>query len=127
MKQLKVLKHKGKIQNPADIRRFFDNLPDGETYIEKRENDVTTEQHRYYRGVIVKQIMLDLRDKGYYEDPESVHRFLADMFLRDSKEVMGKLIFYTKSTADLKTKEMNEYCEHCKRWAAQKLGLYISD
>lgn len=79
------------------------------------------QQNSYYRGVIVK-MMAD--EMGH--TPNEMHQILTQEFLTIAEiEENGKIYPIVKSTTELKTDEMEEYNENCRRYASKNLHIYI--
>lgn len=87
-------------------------------YKPKRSNQL----NQYYWGVVVK-IISDYT--GYTK--EETHELLKQTFLK--KKVLIEDTWYdtTDSTTKLNNKEMLEFIEEVKQWAAQTLYVYIPD
>ena len=88
-------------------------------------------QNRYYFGVVVKLIGHGLRDAGWEPaacQPEAVHEMMKREFLTVDEHVKdGVFLKRTRSTTELDTTEFMDYTEHCKRFAAEFLGVMIPD
>lgn len=94
----------------------------------------TPPQMRYYRGVVISMIGDKLREDGWtgpYGGPitdEEVHQTLSTMFLRFSVCVnpgTGESMDMKRSTTELTTREMSEYIDNIKKWAAQQFGRWV--
>ena len=83
----------------------------------------TPRQNRYYWGVVIKMIS---DQTGYTK--EEMHEALKNDFLgRRFIEFGTKELELSKSTKDIDTKEMSEYTERCRQFAAEFLQLNIPD
>lgn len=81
----------------------------------------TTEQNKYYWGVVLKVIS---DETGY--TPDEIHEIMKYKFLRKELEHKGQKYAYVRSTTALDTKEMTDYIEQIRDyWATQ--GIYIPD
>jgi hypothetical protein len=89
--------------------------------IKRFRKNRTSQQNRYYWGVIVDILSKEL---GY--EPDEIHIMLREKFLRIHDERYPDFVL-AKSTSRLSTQEFNEFKENIQRWAAQKLGIYIPD
>lgn len=78
--------------------------------IEKPSKNVTVNQHKYYRGVVLKAVS---EVTGY--DRKESHIEMAKQFLSYEDEDGTK---WVKSTADLTTVEMQEYIEEVCRFCS---------
>jgi hypothetical protein len=100
--------------------------------IRKWYPDRTNLQNRYYRGCFVTPFFHYLRDQGHDNIivPNDAHLILAYRFLRreivdeQTGEVLG---IEVKSTADLDTKEFNEYLEQCAQFLAETCGIVVPE
>lgn len=120
----KVLKVHNQKRLLADIQDF--PLCEIELTIKKRGKR-TNQANRYYRGVIVMEIVHDFKSRGIQMDAEQVHEFLKLHFNKkyihsDDGEVIGE---YGGSTADMSKPEFNEYLDSIIQWCAEKLSLII--
>lgn len=87
----------------------------------------TSQTNRYYWGVLVEEIRIELHRRGNQMDGEQVHEFLKFHFNKkyihdEHGEVLTE---YGGSTADMNQEEMSEYMEKIIRWAAEKLQITI--
>jgi len=79
------------------------------------------EQNGYYWGIVINMIAEEM---GH--TPDEVHQILAKMFLKIKEvEIDGVIYAITKSTTKLKTDEMEEYLEKCRRYASINLHIVI--
>lgn len=115
----------GRVQWPGYERKRFDTLAlkygdkDAEIILRLPQRQGTDPQRRYYFKVIVMMV----REAAGYgpEHKEAIHEFLKGMFLKDNSGPLPITRRYSKLT----TVEREEYHDHCRRWAAEFLGLYI--
>lgn len=82
-------------------------------------------QNKYYWSVCIGIIS---EHTGF--TPEETHEILKYKFLKDGKLIKhrnGNIYteFFTKSTAQLDTKEFEEYLSQIRIWASSDLGAYI--
>lgn len=96
-----------------------------EEYKGKRSNQA----NRYYWGIVVTLIRDGLKAQGIEATTESTHDLLKFRFLKDDKPIGadGEFVTLVKSTTELDTQAFGEYVEHCKRFAAEYLGVNIPD
>jgi hypothetical protein len=91
----------------------------------------TSKQNRYYWGVVIDLITLEIAGTNNKVEKEEVHRALARYFLDYDNErtfETGGVMFGERiSTTELSTVEFGEYVENVKRWAAEYLNLIIPD
>ena len=79
------------------------------------------EQNSYMWGVVYDMIADEMGIT-----PDEAHQMLAKMFLKIKEiEVKGVIYAITKSTTKLKTDEMEEYLEKCRRFASMELHILI--
>lgn len=107
---------------PIEMRKHLLNMVRGkdeiraEVVVRKPKKRRSDREHRYYFGVIVKELS---NFSGH--SPDEMHEALKAMFL--SYEENG--ITFVKSTTDLTTVEAEEYYETIRRWAAETLQVYV--
>jgi hypothetical protein len=111
------------LQNKQRFKEYTSSKPDGiyEMTVKKARSQRSKQQNAYYWGVIVKTIADEMGE----DDRKYVHRLLAGMFLSEYVTYKGKQFIVTRSTTDLNTKEMEDYHEQCRRFAAIDLNCYI--
>jgi hypothetical protein len=133
------LTHYGKVENGAvkfNNRKLFDkdlsqfDGKDIEITIERRKKRRTSQQNRFYWGVIIPLVWRGLRDNGYdISDAEETHTILKTMFNKgtfEDKET-GEEITYGKSTTEMTTSEMQDYWADIMQFAAMSLNVIIPD
>ena len=85
------------------------------------------QQNRYMHGVVFQMIAEEM---GEY-DVEHVKDLMKEKFLRYPVLVKTKTKkfqeYKIKHTSELDTKEMKEFIDKCKHWAATYLGINIPD
>lgn len=90
-----------------------------EVTIMQKRNHRTLSQNAYYRGVVLPVIAEHCGYSGKSE-LDSLHARFAEMFLPK----VGMLQI-RKSTSDLDTREMTDFIENIRRYAAEELGVYV--
>jgi hypothetical protein len=103
-----------------------------EVIIRKKKKHRSTQQNRYYWGVVVELIKNYLQevDPQVIWTPEKVHELLKFKFLRcqkvnpDTAEIEFE---YTRSTTDLSTSEFMDLIAQIQQWSAETFDLYIPD
>ena len=101
--------------------------------IEKAKKSRSTQENRYYRGVIVPLIKAGLKEAtGETYSNDQVHDLLKTRFLMykvkiKDGEFSGDDEYLTriKSTTELSTVEMEQYLEDCRGFALEYLGVTI--
>jgi len=104
-----------------------------EIIFRKKKKHRSSEQNRYYWGVVIPYILEafielgnDLQE-GNPEHAQLVHDFLKRRCLpaRQVCDAQGEVVELTPSTADLSTTEMMEYIERVCSFAAESLNVTI--
>lgn len=81
----------------------------------------SSNQHRYYFGVVVKTIAEEL---GYTSD--ELHEALKYKFLRlEAEPDKFRPLVSMRSTTSLKTDEFEQFLEQVRIWAATDLGIVV--
>jgi hypothetical protein len=103
-----------------DVTRYNDKTVEVtvKEYKPKRSNQL----NQYYWGVVVK-IISDYT--GYTK--EETHELLKQTFLKKKILINDEWYDTTESTTKMNNKEMLEFIEDVKQWAAQTLYVYIPD
>lgn len=89
----------------------------------KRVRRRSSQQNKYYWGVVVKILSDEL---GL--DMEEMHQALKMKFLRLEKKTKNQkvsLLVSARSTADLDTAEFEDYTDQIRRWAAVEMNVQI--
>lgn len=96
--------------------------------VTEKKRDRTSQQNRYYWGVVVETVMNYLQDQGNYVDSTDVHEFLKLRVGKLSRViVVGDDVHKCLgSTAQLSTAKFNEYIEKIRAWAAD-YGIVIPE
>ena len=99
---------------------------DVEIVIKKRGRR-STQQNRYYWGVVVWMVRKRLDEMGYRYTADDVHSFLKDKFngvdiANDDGEVIGRI---GQSTTHMNKSEFAEYVDKISEWASMSLEIYI--
>ena len=108
-----------------DINRFF---KDGEleVIIRTPRSNRSSNQNRYYWGVMIPMIMDGLKDIGYLYDRHECHEMMKLKFLSEDVIVDGETIIKgSQSTAKLSNVEFKDYISLCKDWAFKYLSIDI--
>lgn len=96
--------------------------------IEEAKKTRSSQQNRYYWGVVVKLITDTFRDAGNMVNAEDVHDFLKQHVGKLSQVLVtaeGEVFRGPGSTARLTTTEFSNYIEAVRAWAADVLDLKI--
>jgi hypothetical protein len=90
--------------------------------IEKFRDGRSTNQNRYYWGIIVNGLASEF---GYFRD--EIHQLLRQKFLSYTREnpKTGTTEHFVRSTTDLTTEEMEEYLESIRVWALSEFSVYL--
>jgi len=130
MKLSRVLKAKNTgtrviFLNNDELINTLQTLPDYIEIVLREEKHIRSkQQNKYYWGVVVDTLATEL---GYL--PDEMHEVLKTQFLKEHVKIQHgfaeKEVEVIKSTTDLSTKEMEEYCEHIRIWAIQEFGVRI--
>jgi hypothetical protein len=89
---------------------------DLEVIIRRPRKDRSSQQNRYYWGVVVELLC---ESTGYTQD--EMHNALRMLFLRDDSRQVPTI----RSTAELTTVGFEEYLEKVRNWASDALGCDI--
>lgn len=88
--------------------------------ISKIKKDRSAEQNKYYWGVVINILCLEI---GYNKD--EMHSYIANKFLGFNKVVLDEEIRVVPTTTRLKTKEFEDYLQQVRMWASAELNCYI--
>lgn len=111
-------------------KKTIEATPDCDVEIKVLKNNRSTQQNKYYWGVVVDLIS---DHTGY--TPEEVHeiikyKFLTEYFHYHESNEHTALVYEipkTKSTTGLKSNEFEDLMSQIREWASLKLGVYIPD
>jgi hypothetical protein len=99
--------------------------------VERNRNKRSTDQNRYYWGVIVSIWRGLFRDEwGDILSPDETHERLKELFGHKDERVIestGEVLSITRSTTTYTTTEMMEYQTRCQREAFEMFGAHIPD
>lgn len=104
-----------------------------EITVERREDDRSVQQNRFYWGVALKDISNQARVDGVAYSAEAWHELFKRQFLGyeiKKVAVAGRkrptVIRRLKSTTDLKVRAMSKYLDQLQAFAASELGVQFS-
>ena len=112
-----------------EIARAFDGK-EIEITVSRKKKKRTNPQNRYYFGVVIPMIRAGMKGMGDIVDVTEVHDSMRWRFLKQQRidESTGELLYeFALSTTQLDTVGFTEYIEHCRRFAAEFLGIDIPD
>ena len=93
----------------------------------KKKNTRSTQQNRYYHGVVIKEVQLRMIELGNDVTPELVHEFLKDRF--NKKHLIGEggeiIDSIGGSTTEMNKEEFMIYVDRIIEWAASVLSISI--
>lgn len=97
--------------------------------IVRKRGKRSTQQNRYYWGVVVQEIRLRLKDLGHRLNAEEIHIFLKQKFLplHIHDEIGTILATIPGSTAGLNKTQFSDYIEQIRQWAAEVLEIQVPD
>jgi hypothetical protein len=141
MKTLTYIGHvtqTGEIKLPkrvgAEVRRYFVGK-DIQVSFSKLKKTRSSEQNRYYWGVVVRMVCEGFADLGNPvnpdspEDTEMVHDFLKRRFLQPIQvaDANGEAHSLGYTTTQLSTSGMADYIAQIQQFAAEYLNITIPD
>ena len=141
MSELKYTGHvtdTGEIMLPAKLRAEVAARFKGkqiEAIFRKKKKTRSSEQNRYYWGVVVRMVAEGFADLGNPVSPDSdedlhtVHEYLKRRFLKPitAADANGEVHELGYSTANLSTSEMMDYIAQVQQFAAEFLNTVIPD
>lgn len=101
-----------------------------EVIIKRLRSTRSSQQNRFYWGVVVSVMRQAFKDIGYILNTEETHTILKDKFMpyTDISTPDGEFISKKyKSTTELTKTEFGEYIEAIQRFAAESLNVTIPD
>lgn len=101
-----------------------------EILIRKRKRFRSTNQNRFYHGVVIPSIKYAMESKGFLiNSNEQIHELLKFKFLKG--EILnvptGELIETIGSTTKLSTMDFEDYLTKIRAWASQYLECIIPE
>jgi len=117
-----------KLSNRRAFEQMIKEQPDMEVeVIVKKKARRSTQQNRYYWGVVVWMVRHRLIELGHRFTPEDVHAFLKDKFNgTDISNDDGEVVAWIgQSTTSLNKSEFGEYIDKIAEWSSEYLGVYI--
>lgn len=126
------------VRNQTALREAIGHFEGKEILItvERNKTGRTNAQNRWYWGVAVQLVQLDLREKGYQFGKEETHEFIKlAVSKRDPSviveeipiEATGEILSRIKSTSELSTVDFMAFKEIIQQWASETLDLNIPD
>ena len=106
-----------------------------EAIFRKKKKTRSSEQNRYYWGVVVRMVAEGFADlgnpisPGSEDDLHTVHEYLKRRFLKPitAADANGEVHELGYSTANLSTSEMMDYIAQVQQFAAEFLNTVIPD
>ncbi len=107
-----------------------------EVCVRPRQTYASNNQHRYYRGVVIRLLAMCMRDHGTQSPgggpitDEEVHQMMAGRFLKETVLVdpeTGECMDVVISTAKATSARMTQYIEDVRAWALKVFDLDIPD
>jgi len=121
---------KGDAPRPVSLQVYLENY---EAIFRKKKKTRSSEQNRYYWGVVVRMVAEGFADLGNPISPDSdedcatVHEYLKRRFLKPitAADANGEVHEIGYSTANLSTSEMMDYIAQIQQFAAEFLNVAI--
>lgn len=122
-----ILKITNRKQFDSDLKRF--NGSQVEIVVKKKRSIRSSQQNRYYFGVVIPLLMQGLNDVGYDYNKKETHEFVKTNFnyTEQVNESTGEVIRHIKRTSRLNKSEFSEMVEKIKIFASEYLNIYIPD
>ena len=98
--------------------------------IEPVKNKRSSQQNRYYHGVIIPIVKNCLKEAGYVMTNEDVHDLLKMKFLRETlfvNEDTGDITERTKSTTELSKSAFMDYVEEIRQFTLEYFNTDIPE
>lgn len=119
----------GKIENPGQVKKLFDQLRDGKWLLEIAKADKRSDQaNRYYWGLVIPLVQNGIRDLGTELTKEETHEFLKAKF--NYQEVVnndGVVENIPLSTTRLNRERFSDYLAKIQQFSAEFLNVVIPD
>lgn len=117
-----------KLSNRRVFEQMIKEMPDMDVeVVVKKKARRSTQQNRYYWGVVVWMIKQRMVELGHRFSSEDVHAFLKDRFngtdiVNDDGEVVARI---GQSTTVMNKSEFGEYIDKIMEWSSEYLGIYV--
>lgn len=97
--------------------------------LEKKSKKRSTQQNRYYHGIVVPLVWDGLRRAGYNITQDEAHEILKSLFNKGqfSDPITGEVTDYGKSTTSLTTSGFMDFIASIQQWAAESIDVIIPD
>jgi hypothetical protein len=120
----------GKLENPEQVRKLFDQLRDGKWLMEiGQANKRSEQQNRYYFGIVVPLVQEGIKHLGTELTKQETHEFLKGKF--NYQEIInkqtGEYIQVPRSTTILNKEAFSEYIAKIQQFSAEFLNVVIPD
>lgn len=120
-----------KFLSPEWVREKMSELKDGKytVQIERFFGKRSSQQNRYFHGVVVPLVLEGLRNAGFDEvkDNEDAKTVIKNLFLKQQITNGCETFTLIKDTHKLNAKEMIDFIEEVKKWSASYLGVFIPE
>lgn len=117
-----------KILNEKRFKAELAALRDMDVHITiKKKGKRSSQQNRYYHGVVLQEIRLALKERGTVVTGEQLHEAFKAMFnpLPFASLDGEQLLPLGGSTTEMNKDQFGEYLDSIIAWAAEKLSLCI--
>lgn len=104
-----------------EITRIVNEQGPQEITISKPKKGRSSNQNRYYWGVLIETLF----ELGWFFTPEEWHEFLKKTFNSKLYVINGQEVLVPQSTAKLSTADFEKYCERIRMWASAEADIYI--
>ena len=119
----------GKLENPDQVRKLFDQLKDGKWLMEiGQANKRSEQQNRYYFGIVVPLVQDGIANLGTELSKQETHEFLKGKFnYQEIIKETGEYIQVPRSTTILNKEGFSEYIQKIQIFAAEFLNINVPD
>ncbi len=122
-----VLIKNGKITNVSDFWEYSKTIKDGWHLltIKKPQSDITLQQHRYYRSIVLQTCQTAIHDAtGGMWPTDEIHDELKKRF-GVKKFILGGKSEVIKSMAQYSKDDYSEYLERIRAWLFDKFEVVL--
>ena len=124
-----VLIKSGRIANQQEVNKYLVSKKDGWHLlnIKKPSTEITIQQHRFYRGVVLAACQTAIHDAGQGMWPvDDIHEELKKRF-GVRRFILGGKSEVIKGMASYKKDDFSEYLERIKGWLFDPYGVVLPD